>query len=87
MCSAATNPDAHVFAYAAAQVKNALELTRDLGGANYVLWGGREGYETLLNTDLKRELALAFADEKSKYQDAKGPFIQSVLRRARVSRS
>jgi xylose isomerase len=45
-----------VFAYAAAQVKKALELTQKLGGANYVLWGGREGYETLLNTDMKREL-------------------------------
>jgi xylose isomerase len=52
---AATNPDPAVFAYAAAQVKHALEATARLGGANYVLWGGREGYETLLNTDLKRE--------------------------------
>jgi len=55
MCGAATNPDAHVFAYAAAQVKKALEVTLELGGQNYVFWGGREGYETLLNTDLKRE--------------------------------
>jgi xylose isomerase len=55
MCGAATNPDAHVFAYAAAQVKKALECTLELGGENYVFWGGREGYETLLNTDLKRE--------------------------------
>ena len=52
---AATNPDAHVFSYAAAQVKNAIAATRELGGANYVFWGGREGYETLLNTDMKRE--------------------------------
>ncbi len=52
---AATNPDPEVFAYAAAQVKHALEATKRLGGSNYVLWGGREGYETLLNTDLKRE--------------------------------
>ncbi len=52
---AATNPDPQVFAYAAAQVKHALESTHRLGGSNYVLWGGREGYETLLNTDLKRE--------------------------------
>ena len=52
---AATNPDPEVFAYAAAQVKHALEATHRLGGANYVLWGGREGYETLLNTDLRRE--------------------------------
>ncbi len=55
MCGAATNPDAHVFAYAAAQVKKALEATKELGGENYVFWGGREGYETLLNTNLKRE--------------------------------
>jgi xylose isomerase len=55
MAGAATNPDAHVFAYAAAQVKKALEVTKELGGENYVFWGGREGYETLLNTDLKRE--------------------------------
>jgi xylose isomerase len=55
MCGAATNPDAQVFAYAAAQVKKALEVTKELGGENYVFWGGREGYETLLNTNLKRE--------------------------------
>ena len=54
---AATNPDPDVFAYAAAQVKHALDATQRLGGANYVLWGGREGYETLLNTDLRRERA------------------------------
>jgi xylose isomerase len=52
---ASTNPDPEVFAYGAAQVKHALEATHRLDGANYVLWGGREGYETLLNTDLKRE--------------------------------
>ena len=56
MSGAATNPDPDVFAYAAAQVKNAIDATHKLGGANYVLWGGREGYETLLNTDMKREL-------------------------------
>ena len=56
MAGAATNPDPDVFAYAAGQVKNVLELTHELGGANYVLWGGREGYETLLNTDMKQEL-------------------------------
>ena len=55
MCGAATNPDAHVFAYAAAQVKKAIEMTKELGGEGYVFWGGREGYETLLNTNLKRE--------------------------------
>jgi len=54
---AATNPDPEVFAVAAAQVCHALEATHALGGANYVLWGGREGYETLLNTDLAREEA------------------------------
>jgi xylose isomerase len=52
---AATNPDPEVFAYAAAQVRLMLDATHRLGGANYVLWGGREGYETLLNTDLRRE--------------------------------
>ena len=52
---AATNPDPEVFAYAAAQVKTMLEVTHRLRGANYVLWGGREGYETLLNTDLVKE--------------------------------
>ena len=56
MSGAATNPDPEVFAYGAAQVKKALDTTKLLDGANYVLWGGREGYETLLNTDLKREL-------------------------------
>jgi xylose isomerase len=55
MCGAATNPDAHVVAYAAAQVKSAMDATLELGGENYVFWGGREGYETLLNTNLKRE--------------------------------
>jgi xylose isomerase len=56
MAGAATNPDPDVFSYAAGQVRIALEATKRLGGANYVLWGGREGYETLLNTDMKREL-------------------------------
>ena len=53
---AATNPDPEVFAYAAAQVAHCLEKTHQLGGANYVLWGGREGYETLLNTNMSQEL-------------------------------
>lgn len=52
---AATSPDPEVFACAALQVRQALELTHRLGGENYVLWGGREGYDTLLNTDLRRE--------------------------------
>ncbi len=56
MAGAATNPDPDVFTYAAGQVRAALEVTHRLGGQNYVLWGGREGYETLLNTDMKREL-------------------------------
>ncbi len=55
MAGAATNPDPYVFAYAAGQVKQMLEITHELGGANYVLWGGREGYETLLNTRIKQE--------------------------------
>jgi xylose isomerase len=55
MNGAATNPDFDVVAYAAAQVKNALDATIKLGGENYVFWGGREGYMSLLNTDMKRE--------------------------------
>ena len=55
MNGASTNPDAHVFAWAAAQVKKAMEVTKELEGANYVFWGGREGYQSLLNTDMKRE--------------------------------
>jgi xylose isomerase len=53
---AATSCNADVFAFAAAQVKKALEVTHELGGAGYVFWGGREGYSSLLNTDMKREL-------------------------------
>ncbi|WP_349815540.1 xylose isomerase [Coxiella burnetii] len=56
LAGAATNPDPNVFAHAVAQVKTALDITQQLNGKNYVLWGGREGYETLLNTDLKQEL-------------------------------
>ncbi|WP_163027303.1 xylose isomerase, partial [Pseudomonas viridiflava] len=52
---AASNPDPEVFAFAAAQVFSAMNATQRLKGSNYVLWGGREGYETLLNTDLKQE--------------------------------
>jgi xylose isomerase len=52
---AGTNPDVHVFAYAAAQLKHAIEATHELGGQNYVFWGGREGYETLLNTRYGQE--------------------------------
>jgi xylose isomerase len=56
MSGAATNPDPEVFAFAAAQVKEILEATHRLGGENYVLWGGREGYETLLNTNMRQEM-------------------------------
>jgi xylose isomerase len=56
MHGASTSCNADVFAYAAAQVKKAMEITAELGGSNYVFWGGREGYETLLNTDMKLEL-------------------------------
>lgn len=56
MHGAATTCNADVFAYAAAQVKKALEVTKRLGGENYVFWGGREGYQNLYNTDMKREL-------------------------------
>ena len=55
MHGAATSPNADVFAFAAAQVKKAMEVTVELGGENYVFWGGREGYQNLYNTDLKRE--------------------------------
>ncbi len=70
---AGTAPDADVFAYAAAQIKKALDITIELGGAGYVFWGGREGYETLLNTDMGLELdnmarlmkmAVSYAREK-----------------------
>ena len=56
MSGASTNPDPEVFAYAAATVKGCMDATHALGGENYVLWGGREGYETLLNTNLRVEL-------------------------------
>lgn len=56
MAGAGTNPDPHVFAYAASQIKKAMEITKELGGEGYVFWGGREGYDTLLNTNLGREL-------------------------------
>lgn len=56
MHGAATSCNADVFAFAAAQVKKCLEVTKELGGENYVFWGGREGYQTLYNTNMKREL-------------------------------
>jgi len=71
MAGAATNPDPDVFAYAAGQVKQMLEITHDLDGANYVLWGGREGYETLLNTRIKTE------------QDNAARFLELVIEHAK----
>jgi xylose isomerase len=76
---ASTSCNADVFAYAAAQVKKALEVTNELGGEGYVFWGGREGYTTLLNTDLKREVAhlarfLHMAVDYKKEIGFKGPF-------------
>ena len=56
MSGASTNPDPEVFAYIAAQVKDCMDATKRLGGENYVLWGGREGYETIINTNMKLEL-------------------------------
>ncbi len=77
---AATNPDARIFTHAAAQLKNAMDATYELGGENYVFWGGREGYESLLNTDLKHEqeqLArfLTMAVEYKKEIGFKGQFL------------
>jgi xylose isomerase len=56
MCGGATNPEAEIFARASAQVKKAIDVTHKLGGDGFVFWGGREGYQSLLNTDLKLEL-------------------------------
>ncbi|MGZ3304651.1 MAG: hypothetical protein ACXU8U_02220 [Asticcacaulis sp.] len=56
MAGGATNPDPEVVAWAGLQVREMLETTKKLGGSNYVLWGGREGYDTILNTNLKQEL-------------------------------
>ncbi|HEU4553177.1 MAG TPA: xylose isomerase [Chitinophaga sp.] len=79
MNGAATNPDFHVLSHAAAQVKAALDATIALGGENYVFWGGREGYMSLLNTDVKREqehLArfLQTARDYARKQGFKGTF-------------
>ncbi|HFA50093.1 MAG TPA: xylose isomerase [Bacteroidetes bacterium] len=80
MNGAATNPDFKVVAYAGAQVKNALDATIKLGGENYVFWGGREGYMSLLNTDMKRELNhlarfLHMAKDYARKQGFKGHFL------------
>ncbi|MCB9305973.1 MAG: xylose isomerase [Lewinellaceae bacterium] len=79
MNGAATNPDFAVVAHAGAQVKMALDLTMQLGGENYVFWGGREGYQSLLNTDMKRELDhmarfLHLAKDYARSQGFKGTF-------------
>lgn len=79
MNGAMTNPDFQVVTYAAAQVKNALDATIKLGGENYVFWGGREGYMSLLNTDMKRELDhmarfLHAAKDYARSQGFKGMF-------------
>ena len=79
MNGASTNPDFHVLTHAAAQVKFALDATIELGGANYVFWGGREGYMTLLNTDMKREQEhfakfLHTAKDYARKQGFKGTF-------------
>jgi len=79
MAGAGTNPSPDVFTYAASQIKKAMEITKELGGQGYVFWGGREGYETLLNTDMKRELdhlatLLHMAVDYKKKIKFKGPF-------------
>ena len=79
MNGASTNPDFHVLTCAATQIKNALDATIALNGENYVFWGGREGYMTLLNTDMKREIDhlgrfLATARDYARKQGFKGVF-------------
>lgn len=79
MNGAATNPDFNTVAYAAAQLKNAIDATIELGGENYVFWGGREGYMSLLNTDMKREKAhfarmLTLARDYARKNGFKGSF-------------
>ncbi|MCX7986440.1 MAG: xylose isomerase [Bacteroidales bacterium] len=80
MNGAATNPDFSVVTFAGAQVKNAIDATIELGGENYVFWGGREGYSTLLNTNMKRELEhmarfLTMARDYARKQGWKGTFL------------
>lgn len=80
MNGAATNPDFNVITFAGTQVKNALDATIALGGQNYVFWGGREGYNTLLNTNMKRELEhmarfLEMARDYARKQGFKGTFL------------
>lgn len=80
MNGAATNPNFPVVAYAGAQIKNAIDATIALGGENYVFWGGREGYMSLLNTDMKREkehlaMMLTMARDYARKQGFKGTFL------------
>jgi xylose isomerase len=80
MNGAATNPDFNVIPWVATQVKNAIDATIELGGQNYVFWGGREGYMSLLNTDTKREIEhlarfLAMARDYGRKQGFKGTFL------------
>ncbi len=80
MNGAATNPDFSVITWAGTQVKNALDATLELGGENYVFWGGREGYMSLLNTDMKRELDhmarfLSMTRDYARKQGFKGTFL------------
>ncbi len=80
MNGAATNPDFDVVARAAVQIKNAIDATIELGGENYVFWGGREGYSSLLNTDQKREkehlaLMLRMARDYARSKGFKGTFL------------
>jgi len=80
MNGAATNPDFNVLTHAAAQVKCALDATIELGGENYVFWGGREGYASLINTNTKRELDhlarfLHLARDYGRQQGFKGTFL------------
>jgi len=80
MNGAATNPDFHVVCHAASQVKNAIDSTIELGGSNYVFWGGREGYLSLLNTNMKREVEhlarfLHMAKDYGRQAGFKGTFL------------
>ena len=81
MNGAATNPDAHVFAYAASQVKKVMDVTHTLGGENLVFWGGREGYQSILNVDIKRDLDHLAALYKMaiKYKAEKGYHFQFLI--------
>lgn len=80
MNGAATNPDFNVLTYAAAQVKRALDITIELGGSNYVFWGGREGYMSLLNTNMKKEkehlgMFLSLSRDYARKHGFKGTFL------------